>query len=326
MIPRGTTTTLTADAADPDGDPVRFRWATMPGPCPADDNMPVLSSDYGPSYTLMPSPTAIDMGQICVGVAAIDRYGATSTRWFTLAIGNTIPRASITVQGLIPNPDKTYDLYSTFRLSGAGSFDPDGQPLTYTWTLMPGPNDSNVALVDCDPTASIHKLVQCLGPITKPGLYDVLLTVNDGIADSTPFDLPLHIADDRDPWLTQFSPADSTAHVIWDPTLDKTFEVDGVSDDGSPYPSANPPNGSPLFSWSLRRVGDTVWETIAGYRLLPSVVIPGGRFTIGDSVQVRVEVRDHATHPVDTLGTLCGDQPICPSTHPERVTWTIDYR
>jgi len=126
--------------------------------------------------------------------------------------------------------------------------------------------------------------------------------------------------------VSQYAPADAVSHVVWDPTVDKTFEVDGVSDDGSPYPSASPPNGPPLFSWSLRHLPDTTWEPIAGYSMLPAVVIPGGRFTIGDSVEVRVEVRDHASHAIDTLSASCGALPICPKDLPERVTWTIDYR
>jgi hypothetical protein len=59
--------------------------------------------------------------------------------------------------------------------------------------------------------------------------------------------------------------------------------------------------------------------------MLPSVVLPGGRFTIGDSVEVRVEVRDNSVPPNEHLDS-CGDTAICPTACPERETWTIDYR
>jgi hypothetical protein len=133
--------------------------------------------------------------------------------------------------------------------------------------------------------------------------------------------MPLIVSDDRSPCLKQVSPAHPETHVVWDPAADKTFAVNDVDDDGSPYPSANPPDGAPHFSWSLRRAGTTTWEPIAGYGMLPSVVLPGGRFTIGDSV----EVRDNSVPPNEHLDS-CGDTAICPTACPERETWTIDYR
>jgi hypothetical protein len=331
---RGQPTTFTANTSDPDGDRMSLTWFAAPGPCDP-SALPTTPGKMGDSF--MTTPMTDAAGMMCVAVVAIDRYGARSDVGSkTVMVTNAVPVARITV--LLPTGMATpggYDLYSAFRLSAADSIDTDGDPLTFQWMLMSGPPSSQrgLRLVDCLPATSPPNLVECLDPITVPGPYVVQLIANDGHADSAPVTAQLQVNEDREPCLARVSPADPAAPIDWDPTADKTFEVQKVTDDGSPYPSAAPPNGAPRFSWSLRRRTDTAttataWEPIAGVGLA-SVTIPGGRFTIGDIIDVRVEVRDNAAginvHGIDDLAA-CGDIGICPSTCPERDTWTINYR
>ena len=65
------------------------------------------------------------------------------------------------------------------RLDGSTSWDPEGDPLTYLWTMVSRPAGSQAALSDrVSPTPTFVADVQ--------GVYDFTLVVNDGQADSDP--------------------------------------------------------------------------------------------------------------------------------------------
>ena len=76
-------------------------------------------------------------------------------------------------------PDQTVAVGQMVSLDASGSTDPDGQPLTYTWLLVSGPQGSSAALSS---TSSVN-------PTFSPdrqGDYIIRLTVNDGAVDSAP--------------------------------------------------------------------------------------------------------------------------------------------
>ncbi len=64
-------------------------------------------------------------------------------------------------------------------LDGTGSCDPDGDPLTYCWSITQAP-DGSTATLD-NPTSAMPSLTPDL-----PGVYSVQLVVNDGFDDSLP--------------------------------------------------------------------------------------------------------------------------------------------
>jgi hypothetical protein len=74
-------------------------------------------------------------------------------------------------------------------LNGAASYDPDGDPLTYTWTW----GDASMA------TGDVLTAVMPLGTTT------VTLVVNDGIADSEPDTVDFTIVDTTDPVINSVS-------------------------------------------------------------------------------------------------------------------------
>jgi hypothetical protein len=93
----------------------------------------------------------------------------------------------VLVSAAVPNAEPTADAGSdatiptntSIQLDGTASSDPDGDPLTFAWTILSAPGGSAVTLVD-DSTAT---------PTLTPdlsGTYALELVVNDGTVDSDP--------------------------------------------------------------------------------------------------------------------------------------------
>jgi hypothetical protein len=76
-------------------------------------------------------------------------------------------------------PDQTIPLGALAALTGSGSSDPDGDPLTYSWTLVSRPSGSDAALDD--PASVMPSFV-----VDVPGTYVIELIVHDGAASSAP--------------------------------------------------------------------------------------------------------------------------------------------
>jgi hypothetical protein len=76
-------------------------------------------------------------------------------------------------------PDQSLHVGETAHLTGAGSSDADGDPLTYQWTLPQRPAASNAQLLGA--TTVTPSLT-----IDKPGEYHAQLLVHDGTVNSVP--------------------------------------------------------------------------------------------------------------------------------------------
>jgi len=77
-------------------------------------------------------------------------------------------------------------------LDGAGSFDDDGDPLAFQWSIISRPGDSTAELDD--PTAASPAVVP-----DSAGDYLIQLIVNDGFVDSAPDSVRI-TAEAREPW------------------------------------------------------------------------------------------------------------------------------
>lgn len=71
-----------------------------------------------------------------------------------------------------PGPDVVVHRTAEVWLDGAGSSDPDGDPLTYQWLLVASPGDSSSTLGSSDRYAWIT--------VDREGTYVVALVVTDG--------------------------------------------------------------------------------------------------------------------------------------------------
>jgi len=76
----------------------------------------------------------------------------------------------------------------TVYLDATESYDPGGNALTYQWTLLYSPRDSNAILSDA---FSAH----CTFVPDKTGVYQVQLVANNGFVNSKPADATITVID-----------------------------------------------------------------------------------------------------------------------------------
>lgn len=120
---------------------------------------PSLPLDYGTTYTVTLTTGVTDLAGNALSA---------DFRWmFTTAAAPDL--------GLIANagPDQSVSAGSLVRLDGRASFNPDGNPLTYAWTLDSKPLLSAATL--SNPSA-----VQPEFTADRPGFYVISLVVTDG--------------------------------------------------------------------------------------------------------------------------------------------------
>lgn len=155
-------------SSDPDGDAITYSWSLT---APAGSTAVMGGAD-----TAMPSFTADVDGDYVGTLVVNDGTLDSAPDAVTIAASATPPanRAPVADAG----PNQSVDTGNPVTLNGAGSSDPDGDTVTYSWTLTT-PAGSSVALSGAD-TAS---------PSFTPdvdGDFVATLIVNDGSLDSDP--------------------------------------------------------------------------------------------------------------------------------------------
>ena len=115
-------------------------------------------------------------------------------------------------------------------LDGTGSYDPNGDPLTFMWEIVSAPAGSMAGFDDPE------SATPCITP-DVPGEYEVELVVNDGYEDSEPARATAVVEDDN-------TPPVAIAGVSFVSPVDEPVCLDGsdsYDDDGDPL----------TFQWSL---------------------------------------------------------------------------
>jgi len=152
-------------SSDPDSDPLTYAWTFLVRPSGSaavlDDptaEMPSFTADRPGAYEL----------QLIVNDGTVDSGPDT----VVITTRNRPPVADA-------GPDQEVDNDEFVTLDGSGSSDPDGDSLTYAWTMSSQPVGSTAMLADADkvnPTFTTDLI----------GSYEIQLIVNDGLVDSAP--------------------------------------------------------------------------------------------------------------------------------------------
>jgi hypothetical protein len=311
---RGQPASFTADAMDPDADPVTISWAYRDGACPDANDRAAQPAIQAKGSTF---PVASPDHAFCIWAFATDSHQATDVNNNTFT-----PRSHPPVAVLdLANPDlaSSYPLNTSFVFSRQRSFDPEDDPIEFEWSLT-APTGFTGELSTCDALGSDAN--RCLRA-DFPGRYVVTLTVNDesdgSQGRSTAPPLTLDVAADQPPCIDKTSPPFGSFWV-GDPTRDATFSVAHVDDDGDPQELH--------FTWFYGRINDP-WTIVDND--FPGLNIKADTFQVGDEADVRVEIRDRPNQvSIDNALLVCGNEALC-SAQPQRptcfqrVTWKVKW-
>lgn len=127
-------------------------------------------------------------------------------------------------------PDQTVAPRSFVVLNGGGSSDPEGDPLTFAWTLTRTPGGSAATLLDDDRESP------SFSP-DLPGTYRIELIVNDGALDSRPDEVVVTVVEDNGAPTANAGPNQSV-------DVGDTVSLDGNG-------SSDPDGDRLSFSWTL---------------------------------------------------------------------------
>ncbi|MGH8071115.1 MAG: PKD domain-containing protein [Candidatus Entotheonellia bacterium] len=164
---RGTTIQLDGGQSyDPDGDPITFAWTLLQKPA-----MSTATLSHATSST---STFIADVqGDYVMRLVVTDSFGAASDADTVLVSFDNVPPVADA------GDTQTVLVGATVVLDGSGSFDANGDPLTFHWSLTITPDSSQATL--SNPLAEAPTFTA-----DQPGSYTASLIVNDELVDSTP--------------------------------------------------------------------------------------------------------------------------------------------
>lgn len=152
-------------SSDVDGDLLSYSWRIVSAP---DNSVATIVNANSVNPTITPDQYGIYTIELVVNDGMLNSDP-------DIMVINTLNSRPVADAGR----DHAVRVNDLARLDGSGSSDADGDPLTYSWSVLSKPADSNASLDD--------PLI--VGPgitIDKAGVYVLQLIVNDGIQNSEP--------------------------------------------------------------------------------------------------------------------------------------------
>jgi len=151
-------------STDADGDSLTFTWTLNTSQAPGSKAALSASNIVNPTFTLDVPGTY---------VAQLDVFDGTFHRQATV----TITTSAVLAPTAAPGPNQTIQVGKLVQLNGSGT-DPQGLPLTYSWTLTTIPTGSNAKL-------SANNIANPTFTADLLGTYVAQLVVNNGYLPST---------------------------------------------------------------------------------------------------------------------------------------------
>ncbi|WP_144392703.1 PKD domain-containing protein [Pleionea sediminis] len=154
-------------SSDPEGDPLTYSWVLTS--TPSGSSIVLMNSDKV-NPTLQPDVVGDYVAQLTVNDGELD----SDPDSVTVSVSQ-INEAPIADAG----SDVTTNTGVTVYLDGSASFDPEGEPLGYQWTLVGMPEGSSASLMNAN---TINPSIVA----DVSGVYTVELIVGDGESNSLP--------------------------------------------------------------------------------------------------------------------------------------------
>jgi RHS repeat-associated protein len=272
----GATVTLDGSAStDPDGNSISYLWTLTQKPANSQASLV--------NPTALHSSLAIDKpGTYKISLVVNDGYFDSTPSTVTINTQNSKPVVNA-------GPDQTLPVGATVQLDGSGSTDVDGDPLSFSWTIISTPPGSQAPLGNPNQPNSRFN-------IDKPGVYRVQLVVNDGHVNSVE-DIVTVTTSNSKPVAN--AGADQTAVV------GKTVALTGIG--------STDVDGDPLtYLWSLTvKPSNSLAQLSDLHRVNPTVTLdqPGhyvAQLTVNDShldgEPDTVEITTENSKPVANAG------------------------
>ncbi len=166
VVPVGSLVVLNGGgSSDADGQPLTYAWSFTSKPT---GSTATLSNATTVSPTFIADLPGLYVAQLIVNDSIVPSAPDT----VTITTQNRAPVANA-------GPDATVEVNKAIQLDGTGSSDPDGNPLTYAWSITSAPTGSTAALTNA--TSAKPSLTPDL-----EGDYTIRLIVNDGTLSSPP--------------------------------------------------------------------------------------------------------------------------------------------
>ena len=226
-VPRGLVTLHGERASDADGDSLTRRWSFVARPL---GSIAVLSS----ATVVAPTFVADVAGTYVVQLIVNDSFVAGPPDTVVVEAADApVNRPPTAAAGA----SQTVHWGATVHVSGAGSTDPDGDVLQFTWALVSRPASSSAQLSD------VH-LVAPVFVADRPGVYAVALVVSDGKLDSIPASVTVAATNEKPVAVDDLGATKAQTAV------DIDVLANDSDDDGDPIAIASitqPANGSASF-------------------------------------------------------------------------------
>ncbi len=210
-VPAGTVVTLDGSlSSDPDGDPIAYQWTLASRPA---------SSEAALSDPQAPQPAFIADREGTYGLELIVSDGSMPSAPDTVVItamrNNARPLASA-------GADETVALGSVVTIDASASTDPDGDALTYLWTLASKPETSGAGVKEMTAARTVFVA-------DAVGEFRLQLVVADGEATSEPDEVLFTVVDTNVPPIAAAG-ADRTVAVGSIVDIDGRKSSDGDGD------------------------------------------------------------------------------------------------
>jgi hypothetical protein len=303
--------------------------------------------------------TAQSLESVCVCARATDHNGATTIQCSTaITPVNSPPVAKIEDVTGAASGSSLRSLCSLVHLSAEKSNVTEGDALDFNWIIQYSGSDPSAKpqSTPCPPDDKSKPERNLCFYAGSPGTYKVTLQITDsvvvnGITTATPsnlakFDVPVDV--DRPPCIQRTDPDVHAGLIMLSRSANlgttygtRSFTVPSVLDDCEPYPPASTGKSTQFVWWLLDQTrASPSWKV----KVTP---INSNSFTVnqsdfpdarpGDTIQLRVEVRDTAVQKY-LSGLLESQDTICPIVPPESspaicgtndcvrwTTWTVQF-